>query len=55
MKTDKQLAYEKRGQIYVLSKTGMSQNNIAKHANVSHSAISRKPPLKTDKRGNHFK
>jgi predicted XRE-type DNA-binding protein len=42
MKTYKQLTYEQRCQIYALSKTGMSQNKIAKQLNVSQSTISRK-------------
>lgn len=37
MKTYKQLTYEQRCQIYALSKTGMSQNKIAKQLKVSQS------------------
>lgn len=36
MKTYKQLTYEQRCQIYALSKTGMSQNKIAKQLNVKN-------------------
>jgi IS30 family transposase len=41
MKTYKQLTYEQRCQIYALSKTGMSQNKMAKQLKVSQSIISR--------------
>jgi IS30 family transposase len=55
MKTYKQLTYEQRCQIYALSKTGMSQNKIAKQLNVSQSTISREFFRNTGKRGYRFK
>jgi transcriptional regulator len=41
MKTYKQLTYEQRCQVYALSKTGMSQNKMAKQLKVSQLNISR--------------
>lgn len=55
MKTYKQLTYEQRCQIYALSKTGMSQNKIAKQLKVSQSTISREFSRNTGKRGYRFK
>jgi IS30 family transposase len=55
MKTFKQLLYEQRCQIYALSKTGMSQNKIAKQLKVSQLIFSREFSRKTGKRGYRFK
>jgi IS30 family transposase len=55
MKTYKQLTYEQRCQIDALSKTGMSQNKIAKQLKVSQSTISREFSRNTGKRGYRFK
>jgi IS30 family transposase len=55
MKTYKQLTYEQRCQIYALSKTGLSQNKIAKQLKVSQSTISREFFRNTGKRGYRFK
>jgi IS30 family transposase len=55
MKTYKQLTYKQRCQIYALSKTGMSQNKIAKQLKVSQSTISREFSRNTGKRGYRFK
>jgi IS30 family transposase len=55
MKTYKQLTYYQRCQIYTLSKTGMSQNKIAKKIKVIQSTISREFPRNTGKRGYRFK
>jgi IS30 family transposase len=55
MKTYKQLTYEQRCQIDALSKTGMSQNKIAKQLKVSQSTISRAFSRNTGKRGYRFK
>jgi IS30 family transposase len=55
MRTYKQLTYEQRCQIYALSKTGMSQNKIAKQLKVSQSTISREFSRNTGKRGYRFK
>jgi IS30 family transposase len=55
MKTYKQLTYEQRCQIYALSKTGMSQNKIAKQLKVSQSTISRELSRNTGKRGYRLK
>ena len=55
MKTYKQLTYEQRCQIYALSKTGMSQNKIAKQLKVSQSTISMELSRNTGKRGYRLK
>ena len=47
--------YKQRCQIYALSKTGMSQNKIAKQLKVSQSTISREFSRNTGKRGYRFK
>ncbi|MFT5839287.1 MAG: IS30 family transposase [Flavobacteriales bacterium] len=55
MKTYKQLTYEQRCRIDALSKTGMSQNKIAKQLKVSQSTINREFSRNTGKRGYRFK
>lgn len=55
MKAYKQLTYEQRCQIYVLKKSGMSQQNIAKTIGVTQSTISRELQRNTGERGYRFK